>query len=593
MNTQGKTAAGKDPSYDPSHPEECCPSCGARQERGDDGYCNRCGKSWPEKMSADRSAVIVRGNPKYTENNSQADKFYAAIHRILKQRGYSTSDDPGEPETMPPAADLWVGHSRGTDRFRFAPEGQKTLSFGSTVGINHPKDKAMEEGQVPDRYHFTVTRQMRDALKTAGFDVPDKYMDTATKPLQMYWDRVQQPLMSAGANLLAGKAQPLEHTMRAFDDPGEFIGTYGAVPAASALAGGAIGAALDKKHRVHGAIRGGLTGAGLGTGQMLSMLMPESNNISRLLKFYGVPLAGAAAGYALGGAVPKSKEANFMPEQKLFKPKKPKPMLEDDDALGNTALGVGAAGLGTALGASAIQHVVGPETDKNLKAFASLNKEPGYGQNPTQDFRNYIQRGSAAADSKFLGGIPLKHVVPWVRQSIVRDPSLKNIPYSRVYNHYDQFSHGPLSADVTFHDEFAPGSVNNLQQMTDRYAREVGGSPTGVSGLNQQQQQKLYPGFHDWLNKNYPEAAQAKNTSDANLGKTTGYATSQYGGAIATMNRIRSGAGKLVMPALGVGGLGLGAYALIQYYRNQAKKKKEQQQQVPSTGVIDPAKIYA
>jgi hypothetical protein len=38
----------KDPSYDPEHPEECCPNCGARQERGDDGICNRCGEPWPE-----------------------------------------------------------------------------------------------------------------------------------------------------------------------------------------------------------------------------------------------------------------------------------------------------------------------------------------------------------------------------------------------------------------------------------------------------------------------------------------------------------------------------------------------------------------
>ena len=40
----------KDPSYDPEHPEECCPHCGARQERGDDGICNRCGKDWPSDV---------------------------------------------------------------------------------------------------------------------------------------------------------------------------------------------------------------------------------------------------------------------------------------------------------------------------------------------------------------------------------------------------------------------------------------------------------------------------------------------------------------------------------------------------------------
>ena len=33
----------KDPSYSPEHPEECCDSCGARQEQGADNKCNRCG----------------------------------------------------------------------------------------------------------------------------------------------------------------------------------------------------------------------------------------------------------------------------------------------------------------------------------------------------------------------------------------------------------------------------------------------------------------------------------------------------------------------------------------------------------------------
>lgn len=41
-----------DPSYDPQHPEECCPHCGACQERSSDGQCNRCGKAWAENRSA-------------------------------------------------------------------------------------------------------------------------------------------------------------------------------------------------------------------------------------------------------------------------------------------------------------------------------------------------------------------------------------------------------------------------------------------------------------------------------------------------------------------------------------------------------------
>ncbi len=49
----------KDPSYDPEHPEECCPHCGARLERGDDGRCNRCRRDWPEVEKAVRYPGLV------------------------------------------------------------------------------------------------------------------------------------------------------------------------------------------------------------------------------------------------------------------------------------------------------------------------------------------------------------------------------------------------------------------------------------------------------------------------------------------------------------------------------------------------------
>lgn len=48
-----------DPSYDPEHPEECCPHCGARQERVDDGKCNRCGKPWPEKQAKSTASDLL------------------------------------------------------------------------------------------------------------------------------------------------------------------------------------------------------------------------------------------------------------------------------------------------------------------------------------------------------------------------------------------------------------------------------------------------------------------------------------------------------------------------------------------------------
>lgn len=43
-----------DPSFDPDFANECCPHCGARQERGDDDVCNRCGKPWVEGDSMDK-----------------------------------------------------------------------------------------------------------------------------------------------------------------------------------------------------------------------------------------------------------------------------------------------------------------------------------------------------------------------------------------------------------------------------------------------------------------------------------------------------------------------------------------------------------
>ena len=48
-----------DPSYDPDYAEECCMSCGARQERGDGGSCNRCNGDYDE--GREKSAVARLG----------------------------------------------------------------------------------------------------------------------------------------------------------------------------------------------------------------------------------------------------------------------------------------------------------------------------------------------------------------------------------------------------------------------------------------------------------------------------------------------------------------------------------------------------
>ena len=103
------------------------------------------------------SVVIVKGNP-------AAESFYTQLGELLKQHKYNVSYDPGLPHTEPKAADLWIGHSRGVDRLRWAPEATQTIRMGALDGINHGKDKAMLQGQVPNKYHFMLTNKMKREL---------------------------------------------------------------------------------------------------------------------------------------------------------------------------------------------------------------------------------------------------------------------------------------------------------------------------------------------------------------------------------------------------------------------------------------------
>lgn len=110
------------------------------------------------------SAVIIKGNPEYVNKSTHAKKFYDELGALLRDKGYTVKFDKGKPYTVPEKADIWIGHSRGNDRLRFAPEGTKTLGLGVENGINHPLDKAFHQGQVPDLFHFTLTPEMRSAI---------------------------------------------------------------------------------------------------------------------------------------------------------------------------------------------------------------------------------------------------------------------------------------------------------------------------------------------------------------------------------------------------------------------------------------------
>ncbi len=110
-----------------------------------------------------KTAVIIKGNPKYVEGNKEAERFYNRIKKFLESLGYQVVFDSGFSHTLPPMADLWIGHSRGADRLRFAPKGVKTIALGVNLprSINHPQDQVA----ISDCYHYIFTKEMKYKIK--------------------------------------------------------------------------------------------------------------------------------------------------------------------------------------------------------------------------------------------------------------------------------------------------------------------------------------------------------------------------------------------------------------------------------------------
>ena len=119
-----------------------------------------------------RKAVLITGNPKFLlQQNELAEPFYRQIESLLKEHGYETQRDPGEAHTMPEPADLWVGHSRGADRLRFAPDTQATIAIGSRMAeaVNDPEDDVatpfQRNGTLPPAAHYRVPAEFISRLE--------------------------------------------------------------------------------------------------------------------------------------------------------------------------------------------------------------------------------------------------------------------------------------------------------------------------------------------------------------------------------------------------------------------------------------------
>jgi hypothetical protein len=114
-------------------------------------------------------AVIVKGNPKYLNDphvKPLAEAFYSEIQSLLEERGFEVTFDAGEPMTSPnETAAVWIGHSRGIDRLRFAP-----LSV-MTVELETKEDKSKyrnfdqltndRRGRDPLHYQLSDTDRQR------------------------------------------------------------------------------------------------------------------------------------------------------------------------------------------------------------------------------------------------------------------------------------------------------------------------------------------------------------------------------------------------------------------------------------------------
>jgi hypothetical protein len=130
-----------------------------------------------------RKAVIIKGNPMYIRGNLQADKFYEKLKSELESRDYDVVFDAGKPFSTPPKADLWVGHSRGADRLRFATAGTKTIDLSpleTEASQKHLKERYRIAKKLdvpfhkvplhlwtPLSDHYIVTPQMRMAFDRA------------------------------------------------------------------------------------------------------------------------------------------------------------------------------------------------------------------------------------------------------------------------------------------------------------------------------------------------------------------------------------------------------------------------------------------
>ena len=103
------------------------------------------------------TAVIIKGNPKRITKETY-NGIYEDLKEELEGLGIEVTLDEGKPYTTPDKADIWIGHSRGVDRLRFAPKGTLTIKIGSNDedSLNHPDEVTVEN---PEDYNSLTSEE--------------------------------------------------------------------------------------------------------------------------------------------------------------------------------------------------------------------------------------------------------------------------------------------------------------------------------------------------------------------------------------------------------------------------------------------------
>lgn len=143
------------------------------------------------RWTGQKTAVIIKGNPKFIEGNPKAEQFYSDLADHLKSLGYKVSFDAGEDFTEPPKANLWVGHSRGVGRLQFAPSETKIIAMGSDKegAINHPDDAAFHADNLPTDAHYELSADMKEEIASRLREVKEAYDPSEPRDKHGKWIR--------------------------------------------------------------------------------------------------------------------------------------------------------------------------------------------------------------------------------------------------------------------------------------------------------------------------------------------------------------------------------------------------------------------